>query len=191
MTPDNDNKEKLLVARLKAGDSAAFEELYRLYSARLYNFVYSTLCSHELAEDITQICFTKIWEKKADLDITKNFSSYLYTIARNQVYTELERKILDARYLQSLPKDETLNSPTAEDNLHLQLMRKNINELIDNLPQSRKQIFIMSRFKGYSNKEIANQLSISERTVETQIYRALIYLKKKMKDYLLLLSIAF
>lgn len=181
-----DNKrEELLVSRLIEGDSSAFEELYRVYSSPIYYFVYSTLFDKSLAEDITQSCFIKIWEKRAELDTSKNFSSYLYTIAKNLVYRESERQIQDAKYF-AFVKDLNENNSTAiEEEVHLGFMQKKIYDLIDQLPAARKKIFMLSRMKGYSNKEIADELSVSERTVETQIYRTLLYLKEKLKYYLL------
>lgn len=181
-----DNKrEELLVSRLIEGDSSAFEELYRVYSSPIYYFVYSTLFDKSLAEDITQSCFIKIWEKRAELDTSKNFSSYLYTIAKNLVYRESERQIQDAKYFAFVKDLNENNSTTIEEEVHLGFMQKKIYDLIDQLPAARKKIFMLSRMKGYSNKEIADELSVSERTVETQIYRTLLYLKEKLKYYLL------
>lgn len=184
MLIDN-KKEELLVSRLIEGDPSAFEELYRAYSSPIYYFAYSTLFDKSLAEDITQSCFIKIWEKRAELDASKNFSSYLYTIAKNLVYRESERQIQDAKYF-AFVKDLNENNSTAiEEEVHLGFMQKKIYDLIDQLPAARKKIFMLSRMKGYSNKEIADELSVSERTVETQIYRTLLYLKEKLKYYLL------
>lgn len=185
----NEKKEKLLLSRLVENDPSAFEELYRAYSSPVYYFIYHTLFNKSLAEDITQSCFMKVWERRSELDPSKNFSSYLYTIAKNLVYRESERQVQDAHYLtfiNSLPPDASF--PTIEDDIHLEFMQKKIRTLIEELPPVRKKIFILSRIKRYSHKEIAAELSISERTVETQIYRALLYLKEKLKHYLLLLT---
>lgn len=183
------DKEKLLLSRLKNGKEDAFEELYRAYSPRVYSFVCSALFNKSLAEDITQSCFTKIWEKREELDTTKNFSSYLFTIARNLVYRESERQVMDARYLDFMKKLNSDHSDEIENSVHFKFMLHRIYDLIEELPAVRRQIFIMSRIQGYSNREIANKLSLSERTVESQIYRTLLFLKEKMKGFLLFLSI--
>lgn len=183
----NDNREKLLLSRLKNGQSEAFDELYHMYSPRIYNFAYSTLFNKSLAEDITQSCFVKVWERREELDVSKCFSSYLYTIAKNLVYRESERQVLEARYFESVRKPVPNDTPGIEESIHLEFMQKQIHDLVEDLPEVRKKIFIMSRMRGYSNKEIASKLSISERTVETQIYRTLLYLKDKLKHYLLFL----
>lgn len=185
------NKEALLLSRLKNGEEAAFDELYNIYSPRIYNFVCSTLFNKSLAEDITQSCFIKVWERKEELDLSLNFSSYLYTIAKNLVYRESERQILDARYINFIKNLDIENHSTVEDTIQLEFIQKRIHNLIEELPEARKKIFILSRMKGHSNKEIATILSISERTVETQIYRTLIYLKEKLQHYLLFLTITY
>lgn len=182
----NEKREKVLLSRLIEGDSTAFDELYHVYSSHIYYFVYNTLFNKSLAEDITQSCFIKIWEKRAELDLSKNFSSYLYTIAKNLVYRESERQVQDAKYLTFIKELEGETTYTVEDDIHLEFMQKRIHELIEELPPVRKKIFILSRMKGYSNKEIATELSVSERTIETQIYRTLLFLKEKLKHYLLL-----
>lgn len=181
----NDKREEILLFRLIGGDSSAFEELYSAYSSHIYYFVYTTLFDKSLAEDITQSCFIKIWEKRAELDTSKNFSSYLYTIAKNLVYRESERQVQDAKYMAFIKGLNEDNPQTIEDEVHLAFMQQKIHDLIEKLPPARKRIFILSRMKGYSNKKIAAELSVSERTVETQIYRTLLYLREKLKYYLL------
>lgn len=183
----NEKREKILLSRLIEGDPSAFQELYNAYSSPIYYFVYTSLLDKSLAEDITQSCFVKVWERRAELDASKKFSSYLYTIAKNLVYRETERQVQDAKYLASLNNTKMDTSPTVEDDMHLQFMQKMIRDLIEDLPPVRKDIFIMSRVKGYSCKDIATELSVSERTVETQIYRTLLYLKRKLKYFLVLL----
>lgn len=183
----NEKREKILLSRLIEGDPSAFQELYNAYSSPIYYFVYTSLLDKSLAEDITQSCFVKVWERRAELDASKKFSSYLYTIAKNLVYRETERQVQDAKYLASLNDTKMDTSPTVEDDMHLQFMQKMIRDLIEDLPPVRKDIFIMSRVKGYSCKDIATELSVSERTVETQIYRTLLYLKRKLKYFLVLL----
>lgn len=183
----NEKREKILLSRLIEGDPSAFQELYNAYSSPIYYFVYTSLFDKSLAEDITQSCFVKVWERRAELDASKKFSSYLYTIAKNLVYRETERQVQDAKYLASLNDTKMDTSPTVEDDMHLQFMQKMIRDLIKDLPPVRKDIFIMSRVKGYSCKDIATELSVSERTVETQIYRTLLYLKRKLKYFLVLL----
>lgn len=163
----SEQREKILLSRLKEGDPFAFKELYSLYSSPIYYFVYAILSDKSLAEDITQSCFVKVWERRTELDLSKKFSAYLYTIAKNLVYRESERQVQDARYLEFVKGAGGEKSQTVEEAIHLKFIQEEINNMINELPPARKKIFVLSRFKGYSNKKIAEELSVSERTVET------------------------
>ncbi|MDU1891089.1 MAG: RNA polymerase sigma-70 factor [Dysgonomonas sp.] len=187
---DKSDIDKVTLVRLKEGHKSAFELLYWKYNARLYNFIYSILYDKSLTEDITQTCFLKIWEYRETIDPEKDFKAYIYTIARNLVYKETERILLESKFLSAVQEKDKITSDT-EEVLDAAFIESYINEIIDQLPPSRKEIFVLSRKKGLSNKEIALRLSISERTVETQIYRALSFLKLKLKGRFIILALIF
>lgn len=187
----NKQTDKDILIRLKKGDHAAFEELYWIYNRRLYNFVLSMLFDRSLAEDITQTCFLKIWENRKNIDEDKGFASYLHTIAKNLVYRETERELLKSRFLAVLQERQQKTDNTVQETIDAHLLQEHINELIEKLPPARKRIFIMSKLQGLSNKEIAEKLSISEKTVETQVYRSIQFLKTYFKDYFILTGLLF
>ena len=169
--------------------------LYWKYNAKLYNFVYSILYDKSLAEDITQSAFLKIWERREDIDPDKSFSAYLYTIARNLVYKETKRLLQESSYVLS-SKERVGNNEEEADNrtvekLDATFVESYIEKIIEQLPSSRREIFILSRKEGLSNKEIAVKLTISEKTVETQIYRSLQFLKERMKGHIIILTLFF
>ena len=177
--------DSLLVVKLKEGNILAFEMLYEKYSAKLYNSI--TLISYDqsLAKDITQSSFLTIWEKRHLLDSQKSFSAYLYTIARNLFYKETERLILKNKFVDyKLSDTEIFDDNTIEkiDNTYIE---DYINTLIENLSEMPKKIFIMKKEDNLSNKEIASELGISERSVEAHFYRTLKLLKDKLKDFLI------
>lgn len=187
----NKQVDKEVLIRLKKGDYAAFEELYWIYNRRLYNFVLSVLFDKSLAEDITQTCFLQIWENRKNIDEEKGFTSYLHTIAKNLVYRETERMLLKNNFLAALQERQQKTDNTTQETIDAHLLQEHINVLIEKLPPSRKEIFIMNKLQGLSNKEIAEKLSISEKTVETQVYRSIQFLKKHFKDYFILLGLLF
>lgn len=171
-----------LLDRLRQGDEGAFEQVYRKYGPWVYNFVYSLLYDKLLAEDLTQTVFLKIWEKRKTIDPELGLDAYLFAIARNLVYKETENKLqmgcqLDARNCIVEDVDSHI-----EEKIDAESLRSYIRHLIEQLPPVRKQIFCLSRYEHLQNKEIATRLSISEKTVENQITRALRFLRDKLSE---------
>ena len=168
------------------GDEAAFESIYWKYNSHVFNFINSLLYDRILSEDITQSVFMKIWERRESIDPDKGFDAYLFTIARNMVYKETENRLLSESAFYALSQQQTNEDFLMEEKIDADSLRLYIDNLIEQLPLSRKEIFKLSRREHLSNKEIATRLSISEKTVETQLYRSLRFLKEKLSnDHLL------
>lgn len=167
------------LARLKQGDVRAFETIFWAYNPRVYHFVYALLCDKLLAEDLTQTVFLKIWERRALIDPAQSFEAYLFTIARHLAYKESERMLVsslaDLTEAASFPDEALL-----EEKLEADSLREYIRRLVDRLPEARREIFRLSREAHLSHQEIAERLHISEKTVETQLYRALRFLREEL-----------
>ena len=176
------NIDIALLKRLKEGDEAAFESIYWKYNSHVFNFINSLLYDRILSEDITQSVSMKIWEKHESIDLDKGFDAYLFTIARNMVYKETENRLLSESAFYALSQQQTNEDVLTEEKIDADSLRLYIDKLIEQLPLSRKEIFKLSRRDHLSNKEIAIRLSISEKTVETQLYRSLRFLKQKLSD---------
>jgi RNA polymerase sigma-70 factor (family 1) len=166
--------------RLSNDDEKAFEFIYWKYNAHVYNFANSLLYSPKIAQDITQNVFLKIWEKRHEINPEQNFNAYLFTIARNMVYKETEQKLLAEQSLRQLQEEEDVLDMSTIQTLDYHFTEELCRSLVEELPPARREIFKLSRFERLSNKEIALRLSISERTVETQLYRATRFLKRKL-----------
>ena len=171
-----------VLRRLKAGDETAFELLYWRYNSYVYNFILSLLHDTTIAEDLTQNVFLKIWEKHACIDPEQGLDAYLFTIARHFVYKETEARL--KLIFASSSTTELFDCPDrlTEETLEAESLQDYIESLIDQLPSSRKEIFRLSRRQHLTNKEIAQRLSISEKTVENQITNALHFLKGKLSE---------
>lgn len=174
------NTDKNLLYRLKSGNEAAFETLYWAYNSYVYNFIHSILFDKLLAEDLTQNVFLKIWEKHEMIDPEQGFEAYLFTIARNLVYKETEKCLLSDTVMVRLSRQLIELDSLTEDNIEADSLRDYIQSLVERMPPARRQIFKLSRFEHLSNKEIANRLELSEKTVETQLYRSLSFLKQQL-----------
>ena len=171
-----------LLIDLKNGDEKAFETLFWEYNQHVYHFVYSLLYDKSMAADLTQNVFLKIWEKHETIDPEQNFDAYLFTIARNLVYKETENRLLSEKLTESLQRQLSDVDSLMEERIDAESLREYINSLIEELPPSRREIFRLSRPDHLSYREIAERLSISEQTVETQLSRALRFLRDRLSS---------
>lgn len=171
-------KESVLVNELSKGNLLAFNSLFEAYSNRLYYFAFRYLKSEAESEELVQEVFTRIWEKRQNLNKDLSFKSFLFTIAFNIIKKHFIAKARLYEYLESQIRDE-LDLDTS-DNITYDSLYKYIIELVNQLPDRRKIIFIKSRFDNLSIKEIAEELKISHKTVENQITSALHFLRDKI-----------
>lgn len=179
--------EKDILERLKRGDESAFESLFWKYNSRIYNFVLSILHDKFLAEDIAQTVFMKIWETHERIDPEQGINAYLFTIARHLAYKETERRLLFEQIVKEISSTSTDSDDFAlQKQMNANSLRDRILQLIEELPSARKNIFRLSRLEHLTNKEIADRLSISEKTVETQVNRSLQFLREKLSSDLFL-----
>ncbi|MDD2284611.1 MAG: RNA polymerase sigma-70 factor [Paludibacter sp.] len=178
------NDERILIERLKKGDTACFEILYRKYSGRLYNFVLNISKGDlYLAEEIVQNTFLKIWEIRHNINTEGSFSSFIYTIGKNLFLNAVKLRTQEYLYNKYVLESQNLNEITVDKDVDYKLLEERINWLIDQLPPARKEIYILSKIKNLPNKEIASMLNISENTVDSQLYKASRFLKKKLSQY--------
>lgn len=168
---------------LREGDEKAFEHVFYHYYQQIYTFILNTLFDKTFAEDITQSVFITLWEKRKRIDPEMGIASLLYTMARNQVYRQTEQLLLKYKYEQ-YQQGKTQESVDIEAEVNSRFLENILSELIEQLPSERRRIFLLSRKENLSNKEIASRLHISEKTVETQIRRSLIFLREKINRYL-------
>jgi RNA polymerase sigma-70 factor (ECF subfamily) len=167
---------------LRKGDKKAFETVYRKYGGRVYHFFLSLLRDGFAAEDLTQDVFMKIWERRADIDPDGHFEAYVFTIARHMAARESEKR-LQAECLKEalqMQKNGAGLDVSTEQSVEAESLRAYIHVLIEQFPPVRKHVFLLSRVHHLTNREIAQKLSVSEKTVETHLYRALKFLKSKL-----------
>ena len=178
--------DKDIFSRLALHDEKAFELLFKKYYSTLCNFATKFVHDRDLAEDIVQEIFYKLWRNPHNLDSNQNIASYLFRAVQNQGLNILDRKQIEKKY-----KEVILNANPISDNVSLyeQLcgneLEIKIQELVKNkLPDACRKVFELSRSKGLKNREIAEELNISIKTVETQISRALVVLRFQLKEYI-------
>ena len=175
----NEDNLTHLVSKLSIGDIHAFESIYKLYQQRIFNFCLKLLPSIDDAREATQKVFIAIWEQKAMLDPEKSFTAYIYSIARYTAYHDFKNLVYRNAAFEQITTDINIFSEAEKDEVLFKEMTEIINRLIDQLPPQRGMIFRLSRFYQLTYRTIAEKLNITENTVDTQIRRALDYIRKE------------
>lgn len=165
--------EKQIALKVIEGNHDAFAELYDLYAERIYYFALRFVVSKEDAENVTQEVFVKLWETRERIDINLSLNSYLFTIARNTIFNIHRKRVNELAYLEHLGKYLEQNQVRLENEIIFNDIQARLEKLISELPPQRKKVFELSRKQGLSHKEIAEELKISEKTIETHIRLAL------------------
>jgi len=172
-----------LVTQLRKGNPQAFEQIFNLYHQRIYNFCIRLLRGTDEAEEIVQKVFVALWEQKHQLDESTPLPPYLFSIARYMVYQEFRNEVYRKAAFEEIANSETGFREITKDEVLFAELCDILQKLIEQLPTRQKEIFRLSRNSGLSYKEIAIQLGITENTVDTQIRRALDYLRKEHERY--------
>jgi len=175
------NTEKFVVKELKTGSEQAFEVLYNKYHIRLYHFAFGYLKDKDDAENLVQEVFIKIWTTRFQIEVDKSFSSFLFTIAKNKILDIYKKRTNELNYKKYLKNCFDLLEERTKNDIIFSDLENQLTEVINTLPKKRRIIYKLSRYKGLSNKEIAQRLGISEKTVENQMTYALSIIKKKFQ----------
>ena len=175
------NRDVHIIKGIRAGLESAFEELFKDYYRPLSVFALRYVPDLELAKEIVQGFFVHLYENRKSIIISNSLESYLYQSVRNRCLNHIEQKKTHKQHLDQYNlRQET--SEEIEEKIQATELEHTIFQIIASLPPQCQRIFNLSRVKGLSNGEIAVQLDISKRTVETQISYALKALRNKLGD---------
>ncbi|MHA7110049.1 RNA polymerase sigma-70 factor [Sunxiuqinia elliptica] len=182
MDQGNRYQDKDLVVQLKSNSSSAFQALFEKYSQRIYRFSLGYLKSTQEAEEIVQDVFLRVWKAREELLVERSFESYLFTIAKNTILNTIRKANYEKAYLEYSSLHSNKNSLLDEE-LDFKELDRIYWRAIEKLPARRKEVYRLSRDNGLSNREIANELGISVKTVENQMTAALSAIKKELLSY--------
>ncbi len=171
-----------IIHRLKQDDKTAVDDLFAFYYPRLYQFSKSILKMESEIEDVLQEVFLKIWLNRHKIQHTETFNAYIYTITKHEVLNLIRSKLKDHNFREQLYLYAVAEEYQFQSKLEFEEIKSGIDRIVSNLPEKRQQIFILSRTNGLSNKEIAQQLGISEKTVEDHITHAIRKIKSSLKE---------
>lgn len=177
-------KDDLLIGGLERRDKVVFDYIFNYYYSTLCAFSMQYLNDKEAVEDLVQEFFVSLWLDAPKYQIHSSLKTYLFAAVKNRCLDYQKHEKVAQKY-----KSYILFSSSEEDNLSDHLfaeseLRHAIQSSLERLPPRCREIFEMSRLKGFSNQEIALQLGLSKRTVELQISNAIKVLRKELVAYL-------
>lgn len=161
----------------------AFEDLFKRYYAPLVVYACKYVPGIEIAREIVQDFFVKLYEKRTLINIDVSVKSYLYRSVYNSCMNYINQKNIQEKHLKNIDQERIVEENLENEVFSVELQYK-IFEVVESLPAKCKLIFKLNRIDGLKNEEIAQQLNLSKRTVETQISKALKILRKKLGPYI-------
>jgi RNA polymerase sigma-70 factor (family 1) len=167
LIPVSNFSDQELSIQLRNGDNSAFTEIYNRYWECLYKVSYSVLKDSDACDDIVQEIFVWLWLNR-EKQYTDSFKSYLYAAVKYKVANVIRHaKIKEAFFTYAL---ETYKEAVNDENcIEVQELKAIIINFTENLPERARIIFHLSRNEYLSNREIAESLGITEKTVENQM----------------------
>jgi RNA polymerase sigma-70 factor (family 1) len=172
----------LSVNDLQFDNVETFRQVYHSFHGKLYAFVYKRTLSHYLAEEVVQQAFIRLWERRASLSAEVSLSTQLFQITKTIMIDELRKEATKRTHYDTIIAEMPVSTEdvlsTEDDRLLHKDQLEEVQRIVDSMPPVRKHIFRMSRIEHLSYKEIAAQLSISPKTVENHIARALRQLRE-------------
>jgi len=181
MNSDNENL-KLLILQLQQGSEQAFTLLYDKYSKQLYRNILRLTKDEDVAEELLQDLFLKIWESRENINPEKSFKSFLYKVAENMVYAHIRKIAKDNRLIDKLVISYVDIDTNAEDLIISKENQDLLHKAIAHLPPQRKQVYMLCKLEGKSYEEVSSELGISTSTIRNQIVKA----NKAVKQYFVL-----
>jgi RNA polymerase sigma-70 factor (ECF subfamily) len=179
------------ITGLIIGDEETYISLFREYYISLCAYSRRYVGRKDVAEEIVSDTFLKIWENRVSLQINTSIKSYLFQAVCNNSLNYLRKlkkeETLDEYFMETTSENigfASISEEIDEQSLAMESMNEKIEEAVCLLPVQQQKVFRLKRFEGKKNKEIAEILGISVKTVEMHLSKATLALRQKLKDYL-------
>ena len=171
------------VKHLTFNNLQSFELLFRQYYQMLCGYAFRFVNDADTAEEIVQDLFYKLWEKRTELQINTSVKSYLFSAVHNRCLKFIEHRNVELKYRNYYLKNESEIDSEPQDAANIHELQGIIDKTLESLPERCSRIFRLNRFEGLKYHEIAERLSISIKTVEANMGKALKLLRKNLKNY--------
>ena len=172
-----------LLRRLRAGEQASFDAIFRAHYAPLVAFAQALLRDRSASEDAAQEVMLELWRRREEVSITESLRAYLLRATRNRALNQLRHVNVQKRAEPHIMGDDSV-SATGVSELVATELKSAIVEAIAELPPACREVFELSRGRGLRYSEIASTLEISVKTVESQMGKALKHLRSRLAAWL-------
>jgi RNA polymerase sigma-70 factor (ECF subfamily) len=169
-----------IIRRIRQGDKAEFESLFRSSYVSLVHYAKSIIKDHDTAEEIVQDLFFRLWQDRGKINIESSLNGYLFRAVHNKCLHYIDHLRIVGRHVQESLSVQTTSSEDPVDIIRYKELQEKINLILERLPGRCSQIFCMNRFEGLKYNEIAEKLSVSVKTVEANMGRALKEFRKAL-----------
>lgn len=171
-----------------AAEGPDFEDLFKSNFPSLHAYAFTILQDPDLAEEVVQQVFFKVWEKQFHLSAHSSIKAYLYKAVYHESLNTLKhRRVKEKHALHVVRSNTGVNEASTESRLLSRELGAHIHEAVQKLPSGCRTVFQLSRFEGLKYQEIAAELGISVKTVESQMGKALRLLRERLIEFLPLL----
>ncbi len=176
-------EDQKTVKEIRKGDLKTFEVLFKKLYARLCNYANNYVHDMDVSEEVVQELFYKLWEKRGKLNINVSLKSYMYRAVYNGCLQYLNHRTIEMRYEEYRKKQHKVYDSDASEEIRTRELNEIINDTLNSLPERCRTIFDLNRNEGLKYREIAEKLSLSVKTIEANISKALKLLRKNLKEY--------
>jgi RNA polymerase sigma-70 factor (ECF subfamily) len=174
--------ETEIIRRIRQGDKGQFESLFRSSYVPLVRYAKTIIKDHDTAEEIVQDLFVKLWQDKQKLKIESSLNGYLFRAVHNRCLHWLDHSRVVEKHAREMADMESEKSESPIEIIQYNELQLKIAKVIERLPERCGRIFCMNRFEGFKYTEIAEKLSLSVKTVEANMGRALKEFRKALKE---------
>ena len=178
-----EGNEYQLLSELVDSNEKSFKKLFMNYHDTLFRFIYFKVNETDIAEDIIQETFIRVWNNRNKINPSKSFFSYIARISNNLCIDYFRHQKVKSKNQQNIIDYGNSHFYNPETKTDFEILRSRIREIANReLPEKCREIFFLSRIENKKNSEIAQMLGLSKRTVENQLYRALKIIKEILKE---------
>ncbi|MBK0377841.1 RNA polymerase sigma-70 factor [Mucilaginibacter sp. SD-g] len=179
--------DSTVINLLRQGSEKAFEKVFKDHFKNLHAYAFTFLKNDELAEEVVQNIFCRVWEKREQLKPDGSLKAYLYRAVHNECLNYLKQQKVKATFQVYYADQMEQMEDHSSKNVLAGELEQHIQKALNELPQQCRIIFQLSRFEQLKYQQIADQMGLSVKTIENQMGKALKLMRIKLAEFLIIL----